>query len=112
MTLTNTPTPTKTPVPTATPVLVCGSPCGENITGICPENHSCYNGKCVLLACMEESAECNTSNCKIIPTFAPTDTKSPTPTRITLPNAGVDFPVKALGLVGVIITLLGFLILL
>jgi len=42
----------------------------------------------------------------------PTNTIGPSPTRIILPNAGVDFPVKALGLVGVIITLFGFLILL
>jgi hypothetical protein len=38
--------------------------------------------------------------------------QGPSPTRIVLPEAGVDFPAKTLSIVGIIVTLLGFLILL
>jgi len=38
--------------------------------------------------------------------------EGPSPTRIVLPEAGVDFPAKTLSIVGIIVTLLGFLILL
>jgi len=46
------------------------------------------------------------------PTTAVYVTQGPSPTRIILPNAGVNFPLQALTVVGVITTLLGFLILL
>lgn len=38
--------------------------------------------------------------------------QGPSPTRIILPEAGVDFPAKTLSIIGIIVTLLGFLILL
>ncbi len=38
--------------------------------------------------------------------------QGPSPTRIVLPEAGIDFPAKTLSIVGIIVTLLGFLILL
>jgi len=121
-TLTSTPRPTSTirptntPIPTSTPKLVCGSPCGED-TGPCPEGHVCDQNKCVLMACLDGNP-CDSKQCKLIkPSSTPRPTKTPapdvpTPTRITLPDAGFDFPVKAIGIVGVIITLFGFLILL
>jgi hypothetical protein len=47
-------------------------------------------------------------------TLVPTQViaQGPSPTRIVLPEAGVDFPAKSLSIVGIIVTLLGFLILL
>jgi hypothetical protein len=38
--------------------------------------------------------------------------QAPSPTIVELPQAGVDFPVQILAIVGTIITLFGFLILL
>ncbi|MBU1088608.1 hypothetical protein KKA02_01885, partial [Patescibacteria group bacterium] len=51
------------------------------------------------------------------PTNTPTDTpvyiaQGPSPTRIVLPDAGVDFPTKGLMIFGSIVSLLGLLILL
>jgi hypothetical protein len=65
----------------------------------------------------------NTPTGVIIPTNTPTDTPIPTetpvyiaegpsPTRIVLPNSGVEFPIQALTVIGIITTLLGYLILL
>jgi len=42
----------------------------------------------------------------------PTTPPESEPTRVVLPQAGVDFPLKGLGLVGIIVTLLGFFIIL
>jgi hypothetical protein len=54
-----------------------------------------------------------------VPTGAPypTDTpvyiaQGPSPTRIVLPNSGVEFPIQVLTVVGVITTLIGLLVLL
>jgi hypothetical protein len=113
---TSTPRPTNTIRPTSTPKLVCGSYC-DDTTGACPDNHVCDQNKCVLMACLTGSS-CDSTQCKLVkPTSTPRPTKTPvieepTPTRISLPQAGFDFPAKAIGIVGVIITLFGFLILL
>jgi len=103
--------PTSTPRPTSTPVLRCGSTCGDSIGGQCPADHTCYQNTCVLNACLE-GVPCDASQCV---TLKPTKTPTPivaSPTRITLPDAGFDFPVKAIAIVGIIVTLFGFLILL
>jgi len=55
-----------------------------------------------------------------LPTLIPTNTpipteiieQSPTPTRIILPKAGIEFPSQVIVVIGGIVTLLGFLILL
>ncbi len=86
-----TPSPTTTPAPTSTP-----TPTPTTAPALTPTN---------------------------IPTTTPTLTSQPTatlqplaqgpsPTRIILPNAGVDFPLKGLTVAGAIVTLLGLLVLL
>ncbi len=98
---TNTPTATLTPTsaPTNTPTLV-------------PTNQPTSTP-------LPTSAPTNTPT--LVPTSQPTSQPTatvvptkilPSPTRIILPNSGVEFPGQALTVVGVIVTLLGFLILL
>jgi len=83
-TATSTPKPTNTPQPTSTPVPPTNTP--------------------------------QPTNTPIPPTNTPVPTQviaeEPTPTRIILPKSGVEFPSQFLGIIGGIITLLGFLILL
>lgn len=127
-------TPTSTPRPTSTPhSLSCGdTTCNQ-------ENHQCQEGL-VCLTLSNGSYRCtmpeyqdacyanpSTSSCCQAPapttTTRPTSTpkptstpvyiaQGPTPTRIVLPNAGFDLPIKGLTIVGTIVTLLGLLILL
>jgi hypothetical protein len=117
---TNTPIPTNTPVPTNTPNLVCGSDCNGNLANYCPADHTCSSGKCVLISCLNGSVTCNSANCLVLTpsvTGAPTNTSAPiaqgpSPTRIILPQTGLDFPLQGLTIIGAIVTLAGFLILL
>lgn len=82
-TATGTPAPTGTPLPTSTPTdIPTPAPTSLPVNTPVPTNTPVYIAE------------------------------GPTPTRIILPVVGVDFPAKALTIVGSIITLLGFLILL
>ncbi len=116
ITLTPTQTPTGTLVPTNTPtpttvVLGCGytpcddndRPCSSGLTCISADNGNRY--------CSQPSY---VDACKINPGYTSccTAPQGPSPTRIILPNAGFEFPAQALTVVGVIVTLFGFLILL
>lgn len=81
----STPTPTNTPGPTSTPTPGPSSTPGPTSTPVPPTN-----------------------------TPIPTDViaKGPSPTRIILPESGIEFPSQILTIIGGIVTLLGFLILL
>ena len=86
---TNTPVPTRTPTPTVT-TKPTNTPTGTPAPTNTPTNTP-----------------------KIIPTNTPKPiVEGPSPTRIVLPQSGVEFPAQMLSVVGVIITLFGFLILL
>ncbi len=91
-TATSTPKPTNTPQPTSTPIPPTNTPVPPTNTPVPP------------------------TNTPIPPTNTPVPTQviaeEPTPTRIILPKSGVEFPSQFLGIIGGIITLLGFLILL
>lgn len=51
----------------ALPTAQCGDSCGPN-TALCPNNHTCQTGKCVLNSCLPESAICDQDNCNLLPT--------------------------------------------
>ncbi|MBU3935641.1 hypothetical protein KJ909_03120, partial [Patescibacteria group bacterium] len=98
-TATSTPRPTNTPMPlspTSTPVP------GQPTSTPAPTNTS------VPLPTLTPVPTSISLGGYLEPT-APPESK---PTRIVLPQAGVDFPLKGLGLVGIIVTLLGFFIIL
>jgi hypothetical protein len=101
---TNTSTPTNTPKPTLTPTGTLAPTSTPTPTGtLTPTN-----------------TPTNTPVPTNTPINAPTSTPAPTqvlaqgpsPTRIILPSSGVEFPAQALSLIGIIVTLAGFLILL
>jgi hypothetical protein len=116
LTPTRTPTLTQTPSPTRTPTLT-QTPSPTNTptntpTGTYPPTETPTNTSTPT----NTNTPTNTTTPRPTSTPRPTNTPKsiaiePTPTRIVLPNAGVDFPAKGLAIVGTIVTLLGFLIL-
>jgi len=100
---TNTPTPTRTPTTTPT-VKPTSTPTGTPAPTSSPT--STPTGTPAPTSTPTETP-------KIIPTSTPKPiAEGPSPTRIVLPQSGVEFPAQMLSVVGVIITLFGFLILL
>ena len=108
---TRTPTPTQTPTDTPTPTM---TPTGTQAPTETPTSTPTPT---------ETPIPTNTPTGVIIPTNTPTDipiptetpvyiAEGPSPTRIVLPNSGVEFPIQALTVIGIITTLLGYLILL
>lgn len=97
---TNSPSPTNTQTPTVTP------------TGTYPPTNTPTNTSTPT----NTNTPTNTTTPRPSSTPKPTNTPKPlaiepTPTRIILPSAGIDFPAKGLAIVGTIVTLLGFLVL-
>jgi hypothetical protein len=115
---TNTPTPTpgptSTPGPSSTPTPAppnsCGGTCGSNTN--CGSDLFCHDGYCRNASCPDQT----NCICQQSPTSTPVPTEyiaeGPSPTRIILPQSGVEFPSQMLTIFGGIVTLLGFLILL
>ena len=115
---TNTPIPTSTPRPTSTP-----TPTNTPIPTATPSNNPTPTNTPV-----PTSTPTNNPTATVTPqstnTPAPTNTpvpatgtpvyiaEGPSPTRIILPQSGVEFPSQFLTILGGIVTLLGFLILL
>ena len=116
---TNTPTATNTPRPTATPTysasinyLTCGqstcsssSPCTSGLVCVKANNGDFYCSK------SDYQTYCQSNpgyqSCCTAPLA-----EGPSPTRIILPSAGIDFPLKGMAIIGSILSLLGILILL
>lgn len=110
---TNTSAPTNTPTPPVISYLSCGyTPC-DSTGKICNSGLTCITANNSNQYCSKPEL---TKQCKVNPGYegccTVPNTQGPSPTRIVLPVSGVNFPVQALTIVGVITTLLGFLILL
>ena len=110
------PTSTPTRVPTLTPTRIpTSTPTGTIIPSLTPTNTPIPS-----TTPTGTLAPTNTPTNTPPPTGGPTNTivptdvlaQAPSPTRIILPSAGVEFPSQIIGIVGVIVTLVGFLILL
>lgn len=108
-------TPTPTPQPRACGAIDCSNtnnPCQDGLVCISANNSKNY---CVMpdyvQACKDNPTN---SNCCSAQSSTPTPIRSnsPTPTRIILPVSGIDLPIKGLGIVGGIVTLLGILLIL
>lgn len=117
LTPTLTPTNTPTPTPTTSPPNACGGTCGSNIN--CGSDLFCHSGFCRNPSCPNETdctCQASPTSTPVPPTNTPVPTlviaEGPSPTRIILPESGVDFPSQVLTIIGGIITLFGFLILL
>lgn len=102
----NTPTPTSTPKPTAT-----NTP-GPTATGTLTPTLTPTNTP--VPTNTPQPTATNTPKPNSTSTPVPTEViaQGPSPTRIVLPQAGFEFPVQILTVLGAIVTLAGFLILL
>ncbi len=106
-TATKTPTPTRTPTPTAslTPTATGTPPPGATMTPTPIPTNTPVNTPVPTQAIVQNTPIPATNT----PVYI---AQAPSPTIVELPQAGVDFPVQILAIVGTIITLFGFLILL
>ena len=104
-TATATPQPTDTPVPTAT---ATPQPTGTTA----PTATATPQPTSTTVPTSVPTSTTSSVQATSTPGSSSNLAEGPSPTRIVLPNAGVDFPLTGLTIVGAIITLLGLLVLL
>lgn len=66
-------------------VVDCGDDCNANL--ICPDDHTCSNGKCVLDECLQDGVNCDAAMCEVIEDEDPDPTATPTPSPTVEPTA-------------------------